>query len=135
MGQNTDQCNLAWGIIDGIMYLMNCLTARVHRLDVLRAMRRANDTEAQRILIAGLPEALAGEVCRVELAPIIRRVTELPEPPPPARLSPGLAPIIAGALGRLIDIRPPGFWGFMVSVGLPNRAGVQVEGNSKVSSF
>lgn len=26
--------------------------------------------------------------------------------------------IIAGALGRLIDIRPSGFWGFLMSVGL-----------------
>jgi hypothetical protein len=26
--------------------------------------------------------------------------------------------VIAGALGRLIDIRPPGFWGFLLSVGL-----------------
>lgn len=25
---------------------------------------------------------------------------------------------IAGALGRLIDIRPSGFWGFLMSVGL-----------------
>jgi hypothetical protein len=28
-------CNLAWGIIDGIMYLMDCLAVRSHRLDTL----------------------------------------------------------------------------------------------------
>ena len=32
-------CNLAWGIIDGIMYLMNCLAARGHKLDAFRALR------------------------------------------------------------------------------------------------
>jgi YtcA-like protein len=26
--------------------------------------------------------------------------------------------VIAGALGRLIDIKPSGFWGFLLSVGL-----------------
>jgi hypothetical protein len=26
--------------------------------------------------------------------------------------------VIAGALGRLIDIRPSGFWGFLLSIGL-----------------
>ena len=81
-------CNLAWGIIDGVMYLMNCLAGRGHRLDVLRAMRGANDPEAQRILIAELPEALAEQVSSIELAPIIRRVRELPEPPLRPRLSP-----------------------------------------------
>jgi VIT1/CCC1 family predicted Fe2+/Mn2+ transporter len=81
-------CNLAWGIIDGIMYLMNCVAARGHRLDILRAMRGANDSDAHRILIAELPEELGGEVFTVELAPIIQRVRELPEPPPRARLAP-----------------------------------------------
>jgi hypothetical protein len=80
-------CNLAWGIIDGIMYLMNCLAARSHKLDAFRALRAANDPEAQRILMAELPEELAGEVWSVELAPIIRRFRELPEPPPRPRLN------------------------------------------------
>jgi hypothetical protein len=75
-------CNLAWGIIGGIMYLMNCLAAGSHRLDTLRAMRGASDPETERIPIAELPEELAGEVCSVELAPIIRRVRELPTSAP-----------------------------------------------------
>ena len=80
-------CNLAWGIIDGIMYLMNCLAARSHKLDAFRALRAANDPEAQRILMAELPEELAAKVSSVELVPIIRRLRELPEPPPQPRLS------------------------------------------------
>jgi len=79
-------CNLAWGIIDGIMYLMNCLAARGHKLDAFRALCAANDPEAQRILKAELPEELAGEGWSVELAPIIRRLRELPEPPARPRL-------------------------------------------------
>ena len=35
-------CNLAWGIIDGVMYLMNALATRGRELDALRAIRAAN---------------------------------------------------------------------------------------------
>src|SRR5262249_29644083 len=46
-------CNLAWGIIDGIMYLMNSLATRSSELDALRAIRAAKDSdEAQRMLAA-----------------------------------------------------------------------------------
>jgi hypothetical protein len=79
-------CNLAWGIIDGIMYLMNCLAERSHKLDAFRALRVANDPEAERILVAELPDALADKVRPGEVTPIIRRLRELPEPPSRPRL-------------------------------------------------
>ena len=34
-------CNLAWGIIDAIMYLMNSLATRGSELDALRAIDQA----------------------------------------------------------------------------------------------
>jgi VIT1/CCC1 family predicted Fe2+/Mn2+ transporter len=81
-------CNLAWGIIDGIMYLMNCLAARRRELDALRAMRAADDPDkAQRMLVAQLPEELAGVVHPAELEPILRRLRALPEPLARARLT------------------------------------------------
>ena len=44
-------CNLAWGIIDGVMYLLNSLAARGRELDVLRTVRAAcGPNEAQRVL-------------------------------------------------------------------------------------
>ncbi len=53
-------CNLAWGIIDAIMYLMNCLAARGREHDALRAMRAARDPEEARQAIAGeLPDGIA----------------------------------------------------------------------------
>src|SRR5258707_15862084 len=53
-------CNLAWGIIDAIMYLLNSLAERTRGLDALRAMRAAKDPdEAQRMLAAELPEQFA----------------------------------------------------------------------------
>src|SRR5512144_3406487 len=44
-------CNLAWGIIDGILYLMGSLAERSRGLLAFRAMRRAESPQsAQRII-------------------------------------------------------------------------------------
>jgi VIT1/CCC1 family predicted Fe2+/Mn2+ transporter len=81
-------CNLAWGIIDGIMYLMNSLAARSRELDALRALRAANNVdEAQRMLAAELPEAFAAVLYPGELEPILRRLRALPEPSARPRLT------------------------------------------------
>ena len=81
-------CNLAWGIIDGIMYLMNSLATRGRELDVLRAIRAANDPdEAQQLLAAELPEKFAAVLLSGELEPILRRLRALPEPPSLPRLT------------------------------------------------
>jgi hypothetical protein len=73
--------NLAWGIIDAIMYLMNSLAERSRGLDALRAMRAAKDPdEAQRMLAAELPEQFAAVLFPGELEPVLRRLRALPEP-------------------------------------------------------
>jgi VIT1/CCC1 family predicted Fe2+/Mn2+ transporter len=74
-------CNLAWGIIDAIMYLLNSLAERTRGLDALRAMRAAKDPdEAQRMLAAELPEQFAAALSPGELEPALRRLRALPEP-------------------------------------------------------
>jgi VIT1/CCC1 family predicted Fe2+/Mn2+ transporter len=37
-------CNLAWGIIDAVMYIMNCLTERSGKVRLIEAVQRARDT-------------------------------------------------------------------------------------------
>jgi VIT1/CCC1 family predicted Fe2+/Mn2+ transporter len=37
-------CNLAWGIIDAVMYIMNCLTERRGKVRLIEAVQRARDT-------------------------------------------------------------------------------------------
>jgi hypothetical protein len=44
-------CNVAWGIIDAVLYLMNCLTVRRGRLRLVEAVKRAPDQEAALALI------------------------------------------------------------------------------------
>jgi hypothetical protein len=36
-------CNLAWGLIDAVMYLMNCITVRTGKVRLLQAVQRAPD--------------------------------------------------------------------------------------------
>src|SRR6185295_17919222 len=49
-------CNLAWGIIDAILYLMGCLAERGRNLMTLQAVRRATDPpQAQRLIAEALP--------------------------------------------------------------------------------
>ena len=80
-------CNLAWGIIDGILYLMGCLAEKGRGLSALRAARKAaNPAEAHALISNALPPAIASIMIPSELETISRRLRELPEPPAHARL-------------------------------------------------
>src|SRR6188508_1235548 len=53
-------CNLAWGIIDGVLYLMGCLAEEGRGLLALRAVRKAADpNEAKRLIADALPPVIA----------------------------------------------------------------------------
>src|SRR5213596_4355515 len=53
-------CNIAWGIIDGILYLMDCLSERAWDLRALRAARNATAPEdAHRVIAEALPPVVA----------------------------------------------------------------------------
>ncbi|MBL9173159.1 MAG: VIT1/CCC1 transporter family protein [Verrucomicrobiales bacterium] len=75
-------CNLAWGLIDAIMYLMGCLAEKGRNLRTLRAIRRAPDAERGRgTVAAALPEGIASVLETAELERIRVHVLERPEPP------------------------------------------------------
>jgi VIT1/CCC1 family predicted Fe2+/Mn2+ transporter len=82
-------CNLAWGIIDGAMYLMGALLERSRRARSLDAVQAAPDeatalAEIDRVL-EGTVLALAGDAERVRLGRVIREVARR-LPPERARL-------------------------------------------------
>ena len=53
-------CNIAWGLVDAVMFLMSALTERGHGLQTLRAVRAAEHTGAAHAAIAGaLPPVVA----------------------------------------------------------------------------
>lgn len=81
-------CNLAWGIIDALLYLMGCLAERGRGLRTLRAVRDADDPEsAQRHIASALPPVVASVIQTEELSVLHQRLKQLPEPPAHARLS------------------------------------------------
>ena len=80
-------CNLAWGIIDAVLYLMGCLAEKGRALMTLRAVRKTADPQAAGRLIAdALPSTVASVLQAAELAAIQERLKQLPEPPAHARL-------------------------------------------------
>ena len=81
-------CNLAWGIIDGILYLMGSLAEKRRGLVALRAVRQATDPqEAQRLVAETLPPVVASVLRPAELEAVRQRLSEVPEPPDGASLA------------------------------------------------
>jgi len=80
-------CNLAWGIIDAVFYLMGSLAEKGHNLQIFRAVRAAASPEqAQRLIAEALPGVIASAVGPAELESVRQRLQQLPEPHGPARL-------------------------------------------------
>jgi hypothetical protein len=94
-------CNLAWGLVDAVMYLVRTITLRGKRLTAALAVRAATDAAAgRRALEQALPEATRTLVGEGELEAIRARLASaaLPERP---RLS---GRDFAGAVGIFLIV-------------------------------
>ena len=75
-------CNIAWGIIDGILYLMGCLGEQGRGIRALRALRKAAAPEdAHRVIAASLPPMVAATLGPAEYESVRQKLIQLPEPP------------------------------------------------------
>jgi hypothetical protein len=80
-------CNLGWGIIDGVMYLMGCLSEKGGKIRVLRAIQRAANPQVAHTAIGeALPPLLASVLTSEDFENMRMKLTQLPSPPE----SPGL---------------------------------------------
>jgi hypothetical protein len=80
-------CNLAWGIIDGIFYLMSCLNEQGRGIRSLRALRKAATPEtAHRVIADALPPVVAATFGPAEYESLRQKLVQLPEPPSRPRL-------------------------------------------------
>ncbi|SRR5882724_8037693 len=80
-------CNLAWGIIDAVLYLMGCLAEKGRALRTFRAVRKAADPQkGQRLIANALPSVLASVLQPAELEAMRQRLNQLTEPPRHIRL-------------------------------------------------
>jgi len=73
-------CNLAWGIIDGTIFLLGRLHDRQRKASMLRAMREAPDLSvARRIIADALPPMIAAVVPDEQLTSIRQKLHQLPD--------------------------------------------------------
>ena len=80
-------CNLAWGMIDGLFYLLGSFAEKGHGLKLYRAVRQAKDPrEAESLIASALPSVVALIMKPAEFESIHQRVKQLPEAPDRAHL-------------------------------------------------
>jgi hypothetical protein len=74
-------CNLAWGVIDGVLYVMGNLAEKGQKLKIFKSLRQAKDPQRGQQIIAGaLPPLVASILKPEELETMRQRVLALPEP-------------------------------------------------------
>ncbi len=81
-------CNLAWGIVDGGLYLLARINERGGKILTLRAIRQAPDPEtAQRAIAEALPPELASILPPEQLELLRQKLQQLPKPSGAPRLT------------------------------------------------
>jgi hypothetical protein len=81
-------CNIAWGLIDGVLYLMGALAEKGRNLVAYAAISRAGTPgEAERLIADAMPPIIASVLEPADLARVRQRLAALPEPPARVGLS------------------------------------------------
>jgi VIT1/CCC1 family predicted Fe2+/Mn2+ transporter len=80
-------CNLAWGLVDAVMYLVQTVTERTRNFTLMRRVRSVvAPQEAHAIIADAMPGQLGSVINAEGLEEIRRRLAALPEPPARGRL-------------------------------------------------
>jgi VIT1/CCC1 family predicted Fe2+/Mn2+ transporter len=75
-------CNISWGIIDGVFYLMGCLAEKGHKIRVWRRFKRAaNPATADRAIGSVLPPMIAELLTPGTLEAMRADLVKLSDPP------------------------------------------------------
>ena len=81
-------CNVAWGIIDAVLYWLACFHVHGQKIRALRAVREAKSPlEAHGVIADTLPPVLASVTTPAEFEEFRRRLHQLPEQSQPPRLT------------------------------------------------
>jgi VIT1/CCC1 family predicted Fe2+/Mn2+ transporter len=76
-------CNIAWGLVDAVMFLMASLTERGHELATIRAVRTAASSEAARGVLAREVRPLIASIMTAQDFERLRQgLIGMGEPPP-----------------------------------------------------
>jgi hypothetical protein len=79
-------CNIAWGLVDGVMYLVRTITDRGRGLTLVRAVRAAADAASGRAVIKGALTRGAEFMTDTEIEAMRGRIVALPTVPERPRL-------------------------------------------------
>lgn len=74
-------CNVAWGLVDGVMYLFARISQQLQGVGVLLAVRGADAAEASRALAGALPAVVVEAMTPRGLDDLRARIRDLPTPP------------------------------------------------------
>ena len=74
-------CNLAWGLVDAVMYLVRTITDRGKLLTLVRSVRAATAETARALIKESLSKPLAGLMTDAEVESVRQRIAALPSPP------------------------------------------------------
>jgi VIT1/CCC1 family predicted Fe2+/Mn2+ transporter len=81
-------CNIAWGVIDAVLYLMGRLAEKGNDLALLKAVRcESIPDKAQQLIADAVPPAFAGALDSADLEKLRQRLMQMPEPPAYASMS------------------------------------------------
>lgn len=74
-------CNVAWGIVDAVMFVLASVIERIRRRGFVAAIRALPMPEAEQVFLENLPPEARKVVAGRELETFLKRLRALPEPP------------------------------------------------------
>ena len=74
-------CNLAWGLVDAIMYLMSSLTERARGLQTLASLQKADPATGRELVADAVPPLVASALSEEELERLRQRLGRVSAPP------------------------------------------------------
>lgn len=95
-------CNLAWGLVDAVMYAITAVVQRARRRTLVQAVQRMTDTaRAGHLVRLALPEGVAEVMDDAGVAHLVARIR-------------GLPPVQGVAMLHLLDVREACLAGLLV---------------------
>jgi len=101
-------CNVAWGLVDGVMYVLTSIAGRARVALVFRGIRAADPATARAIVLAALPEGAAAITDEAEADRMVARARALPESRrPPSLTAADLRGAVSSCLLVVLATFPP----------------------------
>lgn len=101
-------CNVAWGLVDGVMYVLTSIAGRARVNLVFQGIRAADPATARAVVLASLPDGVAAITDPAEADRMAARVRALPDPGRKSALSlADLRGALASALLVVVATFPP----------------------------